>query len=317
RRVLLLVRADEALRVGIEGVAVVHQELAPAHQPEARADLVAELRPDLIQRERQLAVRGDAGADHRGDALLGGRREAVLPALAVLQVEEELLPLVACPAPALLPQLAGLEDRHLDLERSGAVDLLAHDRLGLAVGTQAERGQRVDPARDAADHPRAGEQDVRDRVGVAGHLADGLKEVLGPAHFERGKIPERAESREKGAASRAAEDAVGLPIRACGSRRSWEADPSSEDPPSRRDAGCFSAAASSGPRCRRREPRSWPLCRRLSRPRRAPPPGTPCPGGGRSSAPRRARSSAAGTRSRGRTRAAYSGPTRAPPGDTA
>jgi hypothetical protein len=95
-------------------------------------------------------------------------------------VEEELLLHVALPAAALLPELAGLEDRELDFSRR-AVHLLAHDRLSLAVGTQAERvsgdtPRRIIPAR---------KQDVRDRVGVAGDLADGL-EVSGPAWGRRG-----------------------------------------------------------------------------------------------------------------------------------
>ena len=60
RRVLRLVGAVEPLGVRVEGVAVVHQELAAAHQAEARTDLVAELRPDLVERHRQLPVRGHA-----------------------------------------------------------------------------------------------------------------------------------------------------------------------------------------------------------------------------------------------------------------
>ena len=46
-----------ALRgVGVEGVGVLHEELAAAHEAEARPDLVAELGLDLVEVERQLAV---------------------------------------------------------------------------------------------------------------------------------------------------------------------------------------------------------------------------------------------------------------------
>ena len=185
--VLRRVGAVEARGVRVERVAVVHQELAPAHQAEARTDLVAELRADLVERDGKLPVGGHSRADHRRDGLLGGRREAVLAVLAVRQVEEDLLLLVARPAAALLPQLARLEDRQLDLEGAGAVDLLAHDRLGLAVRAQAERRQRVDAGGDAADHPGARQEDVGDRLRVARDLADGLEEVLGPAHWRRGR----------------------------------------------------------------------------------------------------------------------------------
>ena len=181
-RVLRLVRAVEPLGVHVEGVTVVHQELAPAHEPEPRPDLVAELGPDLVQRHRKLAVGRHARAHHRRDGLLGRRREAVLAALAVLEVEEELLLHVARPAAALLPELSRLQDGQLHLETAGAVDLLAHDLLGFPVGPQAQGRQRVEAAGEAPDHPRAAEENVRDGVGVAGHLTDGLQEITTPTH---------------------------------------------------------------------------------------------------------------------------------------
>ena len=118
-RVLRLVGAVEPLGVHVEGVAVVHQELAPAHEPEPRPDLVAELGADLVQRHRKLAVGRHARAHHRRDGLLGRRREAVPAVLAVLEVEEDLLLLVARPAAALLPELPRLQDRQLHLEAAG------------------------------------------------------------------------------------------------------------------------------------------------------------------------------------------------------
>ena len=48
-----------AIRVGIvhvERVAVLHDELTAAHQAEARPNLVAELRLDLIEIDRQVPV---------------------------------------------------------------------------------------------------------------------------------------------------------------------------------------------------------------------------------------------------------------------
>jgi len=43
-------------RVEIEGIGVLHQEFAPAHQPEAGPHLVAELPLDVIEVERQILV---------------------------------------------------------------------------------------------------------------------------------------------------------------------------------------------------------------------------------------------------------------------
>ncbi len=45
----ILVGRGQALPVGVEGVGVLHDELAAAHQAEARPDLVAELGLDLVE----------------------------------------------------------------------------------------------------------------------------------------------------------------------------------------------------------------------------------------------------------------------------
>ena len=137
---------------------------------------------DLVQLHGQLAVRRHARAHHRRHGLLRRRREAVLAFLAVLEVEEDLFLGVARPAARFLPELARLEDRQLDLEASRPVDLLADDLLGLAVRAQPEGREGIDASRQPADHPGARQEHVRDRVGVAGDLADGLQEVSGPAH---------------------------------------------------------------------------------------------------------------------------------------
>ena len=97
-------------------------------------------------------------------------------------MKEDVLRGVARPAAAFLPELARLEDRHLELQSAGTVHLLAHDPLGLAVGAQAERCQRVDAGGDAAHHAGAGQENVGDRLRVARNLPDGLEKIFGPAH---------------------------------------------------------------------------------------------------------------------------------------
>ena len=74
--------------VDVEGVAVLHDELAAAHQPEARADLVAELRLDLEQVDRQLLVALDDLADDVGDDLFVRGAEAEIGALAILEAQQ-------------------------------------------------------------------------------------------------------------------------------------------------------------------------------------------------------------------------------------
>ena len=46
-----------ALEVEIEGIGVLHQELAPAHHAETRTHLIAELPLDMVEIERQIPVR--------------------------------------------------------------------------------------------------------------------------------------------------------------------------------------------------------------------------------------------------------------------
>ena len=71
----LVVGVARAGLVEIEGIGVLHQELARAHDAEARPDLVAELPLDVIEVERQVLVGADVGAEDVGDHLLVGRPE--------------------------------------------------------------------------------------------------------------------------------------------------------------------------------------------------------------------------------------------------
>jgi hypothetical protein len=46
----------------MKGVGILHDEFAASHDAEARADLIAELRLDLVEIDRQLAVALDLAA---------------------------------------------------------------------------------------------------------------------------------------------------------------------------------------------------------------------------------------------------------------
>ena len=82
-RVHDLVGLGQGVVVQVEGVGVLHQELARPHDPEARADLVAELGLDLVEVDRELLVAAQLVARQVGDDLLVGRAEAELPLVAV------------------------------------------------------------------------------------------------------------------------------------------------------------------------------------------------------------------------------------------
>ena len=58
------------LLVDVEGVGVLHEELARAHHAEARPALVAELHLDLVEIRRQLAIALQLAARDVGDDFL-------------------------------------------------------------------------------------------------------------------------------------------------------------------------------------------------------------------------------------------------------
>ena len=74
--------------VDVEGVGVLHHELAAAQDARPGTRLVAVLRLDLVERQRQVLVRRVQVLDQQREHLLVRRAEQVVAALAVLQPEE-------------------------------------------------------------------------------------------------------------------------------------------------------------------------------------------------------------------------------------
>jgi hypothetical protein len=168
--------------VEVEAVGVLHQELAAAHHAEARADLVAELPLDVVERARQVAVALHRVAEDGGDHLLVGRAVEHLALVPVADAQH--LRAVGVVAAALAPQVGRLDGRHQQLDRAGAVLLLAHDLLDLLEHPKAERQPGVDAGGGLADEAGAQHQLVADDLGVGGRfLGDGGGIVNLPAIF--------------------------------------------------------------------------------------------------------------------------------------
>ena len=74
--------------VDVEGVGVLHHELAAAQDAGPGPGFVAVLGLDLVQRQRQVLVGGVQVLHQQGEHLLVGRPEQVVGALAVLEPEE-------------------------------------------------------------------------------------------------------------------------------------------------------------------------------------------------------------------------------------
>src|SRR5690606_39784655 len=66
----IIVSRSCAFIIQIERIGVLHQEFAPAHDPETRPDLIAEFPLDMIEIERQVLVAFDMRAENIRHLLL-------------------------------------------------------------------------------------------------------------------------------------------------------------------------------------------------------------------------------------------------------
>ena len=155
--------------VHVEGVGVLHDELAAADQSGARAGLVAVLGLDLVDHRGQVLVGGVHVFDQEGEHLLVGGRQEVVVAPAVGQGEQGRA--VLLPATARLVRVGGQQPGEVHLLAPDAVHLFAHDPLDLAQGAQSQRQPRVDAGGGAPDVAGAHEQPVAGDLGVSRILA--------------------------------------------------------------------------------------------------------------------------------------------------
>src|SRR5262249_21766966 len=160
---------------------------------------------DLVEVLRHVAVALDLATRDVGDDLLVGRAEVVVAALAILDAKERVAE--AIPAARLLEVLARQKGRHQDLERAGAVHLLAHDVLDLLEDAQAERQEIVHPGADLADEAGAREKEVADVGRVLRRFLDRRDERAREEHgthalTTRGSVMALTRAPSKGAESR-------------------------------------------------------------------------------------------------------------------
>ena len=153
----------------IEGIEILHDELAAAHESEARTNLVAILVLNLVQKERQLLVGAHLIAHERRDHLLVRRAETEFTAVAVFQAKHLLSEYA--PTPRLLPDLRRLHDRHAQFLSARRIHLLADDLLDLLYRAPRQRQIRIDAARRLADHSRTQHETMARDLSVGRHLA--------------------------------------------------------------------------------------------------------------------------------------------------
>ncbi len=176
----LVVGVDRAVLVEIEGIGVLHQELARAHGAEARPHLVAELPLQVVEVQRQVLVALHIGPEDLGDHLLVGRAEQHLAVVAVADAQHLLA--IGVVAPALAPQVRRLDRGHQQFDGARAVLLLAHDLLHLVQDLQPQRQPGIDAGALLPDHAGAQHQAVGDDLGFLGRLAQDGQEIAGETH---------------------------------------------------------------------------------------------------------------------------------------
>src|SRR6185369_9270834 len=180
RLIHLFVGDISTLFVSVEGVGILHDELAAAHHAETGPDFVAELGLDLVEIERHLPVAAHFPADDVRHDLFVRRSEAELVVLAVLDAEQ--LFAVLPPATRFLPEFGRGHHRHKDLDRSGPVHLFADDSFDLANRFQPERQVIVDSGSDLPDHSGTEHQLVRNDFGISRSFLNCRYKVLTVTH---------------------------------------------------------------------------------------------------------------------------------------
>ena len=179
----------EAGLVDVEGVGVLHHELAAAQQAGAGPRLVAVLGLDLVEPQRQVLVGGVQVLDQEREHLLVRGAEQVVAALAVLEPEDVVA--VLGPAAGRVVGLAGQQRREVHLLGADRVHLLADDPLDVAQHPVAQRQPGVDARRGAADVAGADQQPVARDLRVGGILSEGAQEQGRHPHDHARKATQR------------------------------------------------------------------------------------------------------------------------------
>ena len=131
-----LVGLFQALIIDVEGVGVLHDELAAAQQAGAGAGLVAVLGLNLVEVNRQVLVGGVEVLDQQGEHFLVGGSQQHVCALTVLQAEE--IVAVFFPAVGRFVGFTGKQSGKVNFLGTDGVHFFAHDVLNLAQHLQAQ-----------------------------------------------------------------------------------------------------------------------------------------------------------------------------------
>ena len=176
---MAVVDGTQPVVVDVEGVGVLHDELASAQDARARPRLVAVLRLDLVQQHREVLVGAVLPLQCQREHLLVGGPEQIVVVAAVLQPEHAVA--------VLRPPVRGLiratrkKRWEQDLLPANRIHLVAHHALDIAQHPQPQRQPAVEPGTDRADVAGADQQLMAGDLGVGWVVAQRAQEQLGHA----------------------------------------------------------------------------------------------------------------------------------------
>ncbi len=170
-----------AVFIQIKGIGILHQKLAAAHDPEARADFIAELPLDMVQVQRQILVASDVGPENiRNLLLIRGPIEHI--AFMPVGDTQHFLAVIIIAA-RFPPEIGWLHGRHQDFKRPCPVLFLTHDLLDLFHHLEAHRQPAVDPGGRLPDHSGPQHQPVGGNLGLLRVFLEGRQKITGQTHL--------------------------------------------------------------------------------------------------------------------------------------
>ncbi len=140
--VVLVVGGVESGLVDVEGVRVLHDELAHAEETGLGARFVAEFGLDLVPDLGELLVAAQLAARDGGHDLFVGHGEAEVAAEAILEAEEVVAHDV--PAAGFLPDFGRIQRGQVHFLPADGVHLLAHNLLDFEEGALCQKEIAVD-----------------------------------------------------------------------------------------------------------------------------------------------------------------------------
>ena len=164
----------------MEGIGVLHGELAHADQAAAGPGLVAELGLDLVDHEGVGALRLGGAAHQLHAGLLMGHAQHHVVAAAILEPGQLAADLVI--AAALPPQIRGHHHGEQHLLAVNGIHFFPDDVLDLAHDAAGGHIQAVNAVGHLLHIAAADHKDLADDLAIGGRLAEAVSQHIGKLH---------------------------------------------------------------------------------------------------------------------------------------